>query len=543
MKKTLAKALGVASVSLLSLSMMGIGMAPAFAAQGAPLTIEAQESPSWVDNFNPLVVGNLQSPTGVIYESLFYFSTTGQKYPLLGTSYSWNGNDTVLTVQIRKGVKWSDGKPFTAQDVAFTYNLLKKYPAADLNGVWKQIKSVKAVGNSVVFTFTTVNTPFYQILIGQVPILPQHIWSSVGDPTKFADANPVGTGPYTLMNFSTQDYKLKANPHYWGGMPPVPVLNYPALASNTSADLLLSSGKLDWAGLFVTNIKNIYVAKDPAHNQYWFPAVGDVSVFPNLKNPLLSNLTVRKAMSLAINRQQIQNIGEYGYEAPASTVGLVLPQYKAWLNPAAGATNFAYNVNLANAMLDKAGFKKGPDGIRAKGGQKLEFNLIAPAGWTDWNEDQSLVAADLQQIGIKVNVQQVQQSSWQNQLSNHTFQLAIETAYDNFSGNMPFSGFNNSLLSTSIQNYEGVKNAAIDSALNAFQHTSNKAIQKKAMYKIESFVQTQLPVIPLVYAANWYEFNTKHYTGWPSASNPIVDAPPYNAFSTGIVLMHLKPVK
>lgn len=522
---------------------------PAFAAGSAsnaknpPLTILAEETSAWTDNFNPYSVANLQLPNGTIYEALFYFSTTGgPTYNMLGTGMKWSNHNKTLTVTVRTGVKWNDGTPFSAKDVVFTYNLLKKYPSLDTNAIWKSLTSVKLVGsNKVQFNFVSTQVPFAQIVVGNVPIVPQHIWSKVkGDPSKWTDPNPVGTGPYMLDTFSTQTYTLKANPKYWGGTPAVPKLIYPAIPSAQPANLQLTSGKLDWADEFLQNIDKLYVAKAPKTNNYFFPPVANLDIFPNLKNPILANLTVRKAISEAINRQQIDTVGEFGYEAPSNPTGLILPNESKWLKPGLSKT-FTYNIAAANALLDKAGFKMGSDGVRVSpSGQKLSFNLIAPNGWTDWNEDETLVAQDLKQIGIQINVQEPQQTDWSNDLLNHQFDLALESG--NFGGSTPFEGFRNNFYPGLQQNYEQFSDPAMTKAINQFQASADFNIQKKAMYTMETEFEKQLPVIPLVYAAEWSQYSTQFYTGWPTAKNSYVDPSPATTFANGIVLMHLKAV-
>ncbi|QSO51411.1 ABC transporter substrate-binding protein [Alicyclobacillus curvatus] len=506
------------------------------------LTILAEESSSWTDNFNPFAVANLQTPNGTIYEPLFYFSTTSSKvYNMLGTNMQWSNGNKTLTVTVRSGVKWNDGTSFSNKDVVFTYNMLKQYPALDTQAIWKSLSAVKAVGsNQVEFDFTSVQVPFAQIVVGDIPIVPQHIWSKIqGDPSKWTDPSPVGTGPYMLDKFNAQTYTLKANSNYWGGALAAKELIYPAISSAQAANLQLTSGKLDWADEFLQNIDKLYVSKDPTNRHYFFPPVADLNLVPNLKNPLLANVAVRQAMSDAIDRQQIDTVGEFGYEKPANPSGLVLPNESAWLKPGL-STTFTNSISTANALLDKAGFKMGPGGIRVSPtGKKLSFNLMAPNGWTDWNEDESLIAQDLKKIGIQINVQEPQQTDWSSALLNHQFDLALESGL--FAGNTPYQGFRNTLYPGLQQNYEQYDNPVVKQALDQFESTVDASTQKSAMYTIETQFEQDLPVIPLVYAAEWSQNSTKNFTGWPTASNPYVDPSPATAFADGIVLENLKP--
>lgn len=510
--------------------------------QSPPLTILAEQTSSWTDNFNPFAISNYQLPNGTIYEPLFYFSTTSSKvYNMLGTAMTWSNGNKTLTVTVRDNVKWNDGQAFTNQDVVFTYNLLKKYPSLDGQNIWQALSAVKAVGsNQVEFDFKSVQVPFAQIVLGMVPIVPEHIWKSVsGDPSKWTDPTPVGTGPYMLDKFNAQTYTLKANPSYWGGTPAVPKLIYPAIASAQAANLQLTSGKLDWADEFLQNIDKLYVSKDPTNRHYFFPPVADLTIVPNLKNPILSDVNVRQAISDAIYRQQIDTVGEFGYEKPANPTGLILPNESAWAKPGL-STSFTYDVNAANALLDKAGYKMGADGIRVSpSGQKLSFNLIAPNGWTDWNEDQTLIAQDLKKIGIQINVQEPQMADWSSALQNHKFDLAL--ASNLFGGNTPYQGFRNSLYPGMQTNYEQYDNQVVKNALDQFQSTADVNTEKQAMYTAEAQFEKDLPLIPLVYAAEWSQNSTKNYTGWPSASNSYVDPSPATSFADGIVLMSLKP--
>ncbi len=124
-------------------------------------------------------------------------------------------------ITTRKGVKWSDGVPFTANDVVFTFNLLKEYPALDLSGIWSNnsdLQSVEASGaNVVIFKFLKPNVPLFYY-IARTIIVPEHIWSNIKDPVKFLNTeNPVGTGPFLLkgINTSANTKTFVKNSNYW----------------------------------------------------------------------------------------------------------------------------------------------------------------------------------------------------------------------------------------------------------------------------------------------------------------------------------------
>jgi len=147
-----------------------------------------------------------------------------------------------ITFKIRNGVKWSDGTPLTADDVVFTFEILKKFPAIDVTGVWKSgVAEVTKVDNyTVKVKLNVVNTLMLYNLAG-IYIVPKHIWSKLDDPSKFANEEPIGTGAYILENFSTQVVTLKKNPNYWNASKiKVDRIRIPAYSGNESAQLAVA---------------------------------------------------------------------------------------------------------------------------------------------------------------------------------------------------------------------------------------------------------------------------------------------------------------
>ncbi len=549
----LSKSVKLLAVVAVSLAMTGSVALVANAKTNAkytsstvqPLVMLPSPYGTFPDNFNPFSSSANPGTIGLIYQPLFYQdNVSGHTFPLLGTSYSWSNHNKTLTVDLRKGVKWTDGVPFTAKDVVFSFDMIKKYPTADINGVWTQLSGVTASGNyKVVFNFKQANVPFaYYVL--STTIVPQHIWSKVGDPTKLTNSNPVGTGPYLLLSFNSQVYKFSSNSHYWGGAPAVKSVEYPAFTSNTSADLALAKGQATWGGLFIPGIQSVYTSKNP-NNHYWFPPNNVVMLYTNLQDSLLKNLVVRKAISMAIDRQKIYMEGEYGYEPVASPTGLIMPNNKSWLNTKLPKADqqFTYSPSAAIKLLESAGYKQNSQGIFVSPqGKPLNFTLQVVSGWTDWDADAALIAQDLKSIGINVTVQEEQYGAYYSNIGNpkKNYQLAI--SWTN-SGPTPYYLYENMLNPKGNFNVEQLNNPKITGLLDKYSTTSNLTTQKQYIYQIQQYVAEQLPSIPLVYGATWYEYNNAQYTGWPTPSNPYINPAPYTNVAQAIVLTHLRPVK
>jgi len=265
------------------------------------LVVDNESGSTWTCQFNPFNPAVTLVSFGWIYEPLEYVNIlkTGSTTPWLATSSKWSNGFKTLTFTIRSGASWSDGQPFSASDVAYTFNAMKSDKAIDLNALWTAdggpLASVVQKGNQVVFTFKSASEPYFYLVADQTPIVPKHIWASQ-DQTKlhaYTDTHPVGTGPYEMSSCAPQNIKYLNNPRYWQSAPghPVPAvkeIDYPAFLSNTPANLSLAQGQAQWGGQYIPNIQSFYISKDPAHRHYWFPPVLNVSLFPNLTNSVLS---------------------------------------------------------------------------------------------------------------------------------------------------------------------------------------------------------------------------------------------------------------
>jgi len=504
----------------------------------------------FTDGFTPFSGSSNYGAQGMIYETLMFFNRmNGEAKPSLSQSYAFSSDAKTLTFHLRTDVKWSDGQAFTADDVVFTLQELKQYPTADGNGLWQYLQDVQATDSSTVtITLKQAYTPVLWYLAGQTYIVSKHQYSSVGDPTKYVDSSPIGTGPFMLKSFSPQLIDLKKNPNYWQpGKPAVNEIRYPSFNSNTSAELLLTRGDVDWTGLFTPNIQQTYVSKDPAHNHYWFPNRNIVMLYLNTAKAPFNQLAVRQAISSAIDRDKIYKVAESNYEPVSSPTGLVLPANQSNLDSTYASTSFALDASKSTQLLESAGFAKGADGIYAdKSGHKLSFSINVVTGWTDWVTADQIIADNLKSIGIDAKVNSVSFNSYFSALQMGTFDTAISWTNP---GPTPFYLYNSLLNSTNSavvgkqasSNFERWMNPATDQLLNQYATTTDTSLQQQALNGLQKIMVEQLPSIPLVYGATWYEYSSRNFTGWPDANNAYASPAPFDFPDAAIVALNLTP--
>jgi peptide/nickel transport system substrate-binding protein len=506
---------------------------------GGSVTIVAAPNGAYTRNFNPFLANSSRTGTqGMIYETLLMFNRLkGEANPWLASSYDWSSDARNLTFHLRQGVKWSDGQPLTSDDVVFSLDLAKQYPALDGNAIWSVIQSVSNPDASTVsITFKQPEVPMLWYIGGQTYIVPKHIWQNISDPTTNMNPNPVGTGPFILKSFDPQLYVLGKNPHYWqAGKPYVNELRYPAYTSNTSADLLLSQGAVDWTGLFTPNVERTFVARDPAHNHYWFPSSNVVMLYLNTGKAPFDQVAVRQALSAAIDRDQIYKVAENSYDPVASPTGLILPMENKYLDPAYANLAFQKNSAKAVSLLEAAGWKKGADGIYAdKNGNRLAFKISVVSGWTDWVTASQIMASNFKAIGIDASVNVVTFNDYITAMAQGDYDTAISwtttgpTPY--FLYNALLAGSNTAPIGQkATSNWERWNDQATNKLLMQYASSPDQAIQQQALAGLQKIMVDQVPSIPLVYGATWYEYNTTHFVGWPDQNNQYAMPAPYGA--------------
>lgn len=519
-------------------------------ASATTLSIVNASGSLWTCNYNPFAP--VRVDVNLIYEPLYVINDlTGEEKPWLATEYQWGNGNKQLTLTIRKDVRWTDDKPLTAKDVAFTFNQMKQFPAIDESALWSDglLKSVTAQGeDKVVIDFNRVSTTSLRYVIS-TRIKPEHIWASVKDPVKQKMTEAVGTGPYKVDKCSPQSITYVKNANYWQkGLPVVEKVLYPAFTDNQPANRYLAQGKGDWGGQFVPNIETYWVKQDPEHRKFWYPAVSNVAIGVNVTKPYLKDKLVRQGLSYVIDRDKVSEKGMYGYQKPASQTGIV-DTFKEWRDEAADAKyGYKYDCAKAAAKFTQAGFKKGADGMfTTPDGKPFKPELINNGGFTDWVASVQVIEQGAKKCGVGLQVANLNGPQYDSRRLKGQFDLA----YGNQgSGPAPYFELRNWLFSKLTEpvgtdtetNFERWQDDKTDQLIREYDTTLDKAKQKDIVNGLQQIMLEEVPFIPVTQNVSWSQTDTSRFTGWPTEKDPYANPAPY-AINWEVVLLRLKPVE
>ncbi len=508
----------------------------------------------WKRVFNPfLQEADTRWPAASgIYEPLIVYNRATAAYvPWLATSYQWNADNTRLRFAIRPAVAWSDGAPFTARDVAFTFTLMQRFPALDPQGTWHFLTSVKALdADTVEFVFKRTYTPGLAY-IGQQAIVPEHKWKDVAQPASFEDPNPVGTGPFTeVRRFEPTVYELGKNPKYWqAGKPAVKVLRVPLYRSNDEIVRALEKGELDWASLFLPDVEGSWVAKNPSRRQYWYPDLGPtVLLYVNTKHKPFDDREVRKALSMALDRARVMTQAMGGYAPPGDATGLAESQ-KRWKDQAlvgAGAWT-KRDVEKANRALDAAGLTRGSDGTRVVPGTgPMHYDLNVVQGWTDWVVAAGILRENLAQVGVEVTVKPLAYGAWVDALRRGQFDLGIwfgargATPYQFYRGQMD-GALVRPVGEEAEDNFHRFASEEAGRLLRRFEASTEVEELAGLGRDLQRLFVENAPSLPLFASPLWGVFSTERFSGFPSRQNPYASAAPGGPPDSLPVLLQVTP--
>lgn len=343
----------------------------------------------------------------LVYSSLFSYDDAGRLRPSLAEGYELQEDGKKYVVKLRSGVKWHDGQDLTADDVLFTFRTIQDASyRSPLRANWQGVDVSKDDDQTVVFSLKKAYFDFLENLT--VGIVPKHIWDGI-PPEKFSLAdvnlNPIGSGPFRVEGFKKDSngtilsYELRAFPQYFEGAPflqKVVLYFYGSEEDMLSAyrrrEILAASNVTP--GSFPEDLKN---QKDTVIHDVSQPRV--FAVFLNeKKNAALAEEPVRRALALATDRERLVREVLDGHGDPAYS--LFSPNTSAYSS--AGEAS-VFNPDEAVKILEDAGWMLGDDGVREKGGVRLEFDIATP-NWDELVKTAHMVENGWNEIGAHVTV-------------------------------------------------------------------------------------------------------------------------------------------
>ncbi|MCW2940815.1 MAG: ABC-type dipeptide transport system periplasmic component-like protein [Actinomycetia bacterium] len=443
--RTVVTACALIGTLLASAASLGVAST---ASAASSTTLRVAMSSSGVDTLNPFLAffnGALDS-FGSIYPTLNSLDINGNPGPYLATSWTPSADKLTWTFKLRDGLKWSDGTPITAQDAAWTFNLIMTNSVAGTaNGsLVSNFASVTAPDATTLVIKTKApqaNMMYVSVPTSGIPIVPQHIWQShvAGLKDYKNDTFPiVGYGPWVMTDYKPEQYaKFDANKSFILGAPKFDHLIEQSFKATDAAVAALRSGQLDFIGALkpiqykaLVGQKNLTTIQETGNG--WL----GVEVNPGAKtrsgkpmgtgNPALADPVLRNAIAIATDKQTLvtkilDGLGQVGQ-------GYLPPAWPQWKWAPAAADEQKYDPAKANQLLDTAGYKKGSDGIRIdpKTGKPLNLRLGIHSDDPTDAAISTYLAGWLKEIGVNLTIQPLSMSALNSDLAKGDWDMLMD---------------------------------------------------------------------------------------------------------------------
>ena len=490
--------------------------------------------PGEIDNFNPLIglFGAAGYIRGLLFDTLLIMPTNRSYCPWLAQSWNVDEEKLEITFTLRPNLKWHDGKPLTAKDVEFTFNLIINSNYTAKLDRWKlhnYIESVKAIDDrTVVFKLKEPFAPILWYIGLLIPVLPEHIWSKV-DPTTFKNTeHPIGSGPFKLVKYTPGvSVEMEAFDDYFAGRPKVDKLVIGLYKSTDSVLLDLQAGQIDAiSGMTVSPELVPTLLKDPNIRVVVRPDLGYIRFMGfNLDKYPFNIREFREAIAYAIDKEYIVKTVMLGYADPAAD-GWVQPIQGIWYNKEIGYRK--QNLTKAMEILDSINFvDRDGDGIReTPNGTKLEFTLLTLAGRTEFERTAEIIASWLNQIGMKIKVEAYSLGTVDHKEGVGDFDLGLmgvggltaEIDYYLFtrfhsSGAPPIGKY-------APRNWFRYRNPVVDKLLEEQRTELNLTKRIQIVYKIQEIIAHDIPVVTLYVKRYVTAYRTDHFVNWNEKEGP-----------------------
>lgn len=471
------------------------------------------------------------SPKGQGYMTLSYiFDTLMWKdesglVPYLAEDYSVSEDGLTYTFQLRKGVSFTDGTPFTAEDVKFTFDYMKEHPYK-----WVSVSMVEEASvvdeHTVEIKLNKTYNPFLSDVAGSLPILPKHIWENVTEPETFTEPEAaISTGPFILENYDAAagTYTLKANEDYFYGDVQIDKLVIANVSGGDSKEALLSG---EIAAAPNISYKAAMSLKDsPEYTVLEGPGLSVTRLYFNFDEEAMAVKEIRQAMYHAVNLDEIveKAYGGAGYPGSAGHVQPGTP----WYNP--DVRQYAYDVETAKKMLSEAGAAdSNGDGILEYNGEEMSYTLT----FTENDEKLAeLLVSYMKAVGIELVPQSADDATVKAAISEGNFELAFNTN-GSFGGDPVFlsrfaTAGANGAPSVTGQGGTTWESEEYNKIYNESAVEQDDAKRHQQVNELQEIIAEELPCLTLYYKKAVAAYNNTIFDGFYYTPDGISIAVPF----------------
>ena len=491
------------------------------------------------DNLNPFI-GYAEATYEIWalnYDYLFGMNINNQADLDLATAFPTTQNGgissdgKVWTIHIRSGVRFQDGVPLTAADVAFTYNYIIKNSMSNYLNYVRGIETAKALNPTTVqLTCAHPMAPGY-LETNSVPILPEHIWAHVSPSaaiTSYGDKAPIiGSGPFETVAYTKGGYtEMVRNPYYWGKKPDIDKIYFEMYQNPNTMVSDLRAGRIDGAwGIPVAEFKQLESVKGIkaiAHPFYdWdYLEFNCYNKAGSLGNPVLRDWRFRNALNYAIDKQRLCELAYEGLAEPATTIvnpnTWVNPDYH-WQPPASQA--YTFDLAKANQLLTAAGYPL-KNGVRLnKQGKPIVLRLMTSTDQAGCQIDMRLIAGWLQQLGLTTKLSVVDYGTFLGDIYNahgSTWAPSFDLTVSWWTGYYDAGVVLNCLTTGEIGSLDEPywSNPQYDKLAVAQASALDPQKRQAIIWQMQQIMYQQSPWIPLTYPDVLEAVNTAKWTGW-----------------------------
>jgi peptide/nickel transport system substrate-binding protein len=485
---------------------------PGEAAQIQPAPVDGgvfrRALPAEPATLNPVIAADVPSyfVYKYIFDPLLDMDADKKLVGVLVQSWTVSKDSKTVTLNLRKNVLWHDGKPFTADDVIFTFQAIKD-DAVESQGkraMFDRIASFKKVDPyTIVITWKEAYAPGLSDLV--LYIVPKHIYGYIaGKGDAFnrnpRNAEPVGTGPYRFVEWRRGQYlTLQANDRYFRGRPHLDKLVFKIIPQAETEFAAFQTGELDLTRLTPDRFdktkgdqafnKKARILEYPTRQYFYIAWNQDGS------NPFFKDVNVRRALALAMNRQGIVEKALHGHALLSS--GPFLPG--SWeADPS--VKPLPYDPRQAAKLLDEAGWKEANgDGLRKKDGVPLEFECLCPQESLEMQRFLEFFQQDLQKVGVSMKIRPLEWSVFMGRTRRHQYQ-AFLLGYSVPDDPSPYGQFHSSQAAILQSAGEAVgendfsyKNPAVDALLEEQQRALDPKARQQLLWRIHQALASDQP--------------------------------------------------